>query len=314
MNMRFPLANFRRIDDADAEEKLTNADFGTFVARCPPGAPTLAIFVPGKSHVRQFHSRNYTSIRDASGERGKVYRADMKISQHLCSPVLNPDMRLSCIAPLNHASRHLPPEMRDFQLLLKDVDFSFLEATSVPVLGDLVLSEFNGGIQTVAAQESLLYLPNFIEFTTSVRDDLTFEVDCMTGKGVPGYLCIFCRDSDGFLEQPLIKRLSLQNRTTMKKSDSVINTDAHELYHMTQRNVHPRSEYDSAAFNRRQTLLLTTEDVGIMGLEAKHYQRQKRVQIRVSGLCTNAGTVTVIFIYNNRGLFIKGRQQSVVHM
>ena len=46
---------------------------------------------------------------------------------------------------------------------------------------------------------------------------------------------------------------------------------------MTQRNVHPRSEYDSAAFNRRQTLLLTTEDVGIMGLEAKHYQRQKRV-------------------------------------
>ena len=119
---------------------------------------------------------------------------------------------------------------------------------------------------------------------------------------------------DGDLEQPLIKRLSLQNLTTMKKSDSVINTDAHELYHMTQRNVHPRSEYDSAAFNRRQTLLLTAEDIGIMGLEAKHYQRQKRVQIRVSGLCTNAGTVTVIFIYNNRGLFIKGRQQSVVHM
>ena len=51
-----------------------------------------------------------------------------------------------------------------------------------------------------------------------------------------------------------------------------------------------------------------------MGLEARHYQRQKRVLIRASGLCTNAGTVTVIFIYNNRGLFIKGRQQSVVHM
>ena len=136
----------------------------------------------------------------------------------------------------------------------------------------------------------------------------------MTGKGVPGYLCIFCRDSDGDLEQPLIKRLSMQNRTTMKKSDSVINTDVHELFHMTQRNVHPRSEYDSDAFNRRQTLLLATEDIGIMGLEARHYQRQKRVQIRVSGLCTNVGTVTVIFIYNNRGLFVKGRQQSVVHM
>ena len=51
-----------------------------------------------------------------------------------------------------------------------------------------------------------------------------------------------------------------------------------------------------------------------MGMTAVHYQRQKRVQIRVNGICTNAGTVKVIFIYNNRGLYIKGRQQSVVHM
>ena len=61
--------------------------------------------------------------------------------------------------------------MRDFELKLRDVDFSFLKATSTPELGDLVLSEFNGGNQTVTAQESLLYLPNFIEFTTSVLDD-----------------------------------------------------------------------------------------------------------------------------------------------
>ena len=60
-----------------------------------------------------------------------------------------------------------------------------------PVLGDLVLSEFNGGIQQVAAQESLLYLPNFIEFKTTVQPDKTFSVDCMTGKGVPGYICLF---------------------------------------------------------------------------------------------------------------------------
>ena len=97
----------------------------------------------------------------------------------------------------------------------------------------------------------------------------------------------------------------------MKKSDSVIDTDVHELYHMTQRNVHPRSVYDSKAFNKCPTILLAIEDIGIMGMEAKHYQRQKRVKIRVSGLCTNEGTVTVIFIYNNRGLFVKGRQQSV---
>ena len=243
-----------------------------------------------------------------------MYRADVKISQHLCSPVLNPDMRLSCIAPLNHASRHLPPELRDFQLVMHDIDFSFLKTTATPVLGDIVLSEFNGGIQTVAAQQSLLYLPNFIEFTSKVQADLSFSVDCMTGKGVPGFMCVFCRDSDNMFKQPVIKRLSLQNRTTMKKSDSIFDTDVHELFHMTQRNVHPRSEYNSTAFNERQTILLTTEDIGIMGLASEHYQRQKRVQIRVNGLCTNEGTVTVIFIYNNRGMFIRGRQQSVVSL
>ena len=316
VSMKIPLNNFQRINDANTPDTLNGVKFADFYsgAQHLAGEPRLAIFVPGKSHSERFHDDNYELFQVASGERGKVFRNDVRISQHLCSPVLNPDMRLNCIAPLNHASRHLPPEMRDFQLLLRDVDFSFLKATSPPVLGDLVLSEFNGGIQQVAAQESLLYLPNFIEFKAIVRADMTFSVDCMTGKGVPGYLCIFCRDSDELLEQPIIKRLSLQNLTTMKKSDSVIDTDVHELYHMTQRNVHPRSEYDSKAFNKRQTLLLAIEDVGIMGMKANHYQRQKRVQIRVSGLCTNGGTVTVIFIYNNRGLFVKGRQQSVVHM
>ena len=314
INMSIPFANFKRIDNNGADDFLTQTKFNNFILEVPATAPALALFVPGKSHTTQFHNQNYKLIRDASAERGKVYRADVKISQHLCSPVLNPDMRLSCIAPLNHASRHLPPEMRDFQLILKDVDFKFLNASSEPVLGDLVLSEFNGGIQTVAAQESLLYLPNFIEFTTSVQADLTFEVDCMTGKGVPGFMCVFCRDSDNMFKQPVIKRLSLQNRTTMKKSDSIFDTDVHELFHMTQRNVHPRSEYNSTAFNERQTILLTTEDIGIMGLASEHYQRQKRVQIRVNGLCTNEGTVTVIFIYNNRGMFIRGRQQSVVSL
>ena len=87
----------------------------------------------------RFHDNNYKKLRDDSSVRGKVYRSDVKISQHLCSPVLNPDMRLQCLAPLNHASRHLPPEMRDFQLILRDVDFSFLKAETTPVLGDLVL-------------------------------------------------------------------------------------------------------------------------------------------------------------------------------
>ena len=197
-----PLVNLVRRNDARDLEVLTQADVTQFLLEVPPGAPRMALFIPPATHRDRFNTGNYSSLRSASAQRGKVYRADVKISQHLCSPVLNPDMRLSCIAPLNHASRHLPPEMRDFQLLLKDVDFSFLKAISAPILGDLVLSEFNGGIQTVAAQESLLYLPNFIEFTTSVQADMTFKVDCMTGKGVPGYLCVFCRDSDGDPSSP----------------------------------------------------------------------------------------------------------------
>ena len=49
----------------------------------------------------------------------------------------------------------------------------------------------------------------------------------------------------------------------MKKSDTIFDTDIHELFHMTQRNVHHRSEYESTAFNKRQTILLATEDIGI---------------------------------------------------
>ena len=102
----------------------------------------------------------------------------------------------------------------------------------------------------------------------------------------------------------------------MKKSDTVFDTDVHELYHMTQRNVHNRSEYESDAFNKRQTILLATEDIGIMGMDpADNYQQQKRVVIRVSGKVSHfEGTVTVLFIYNNRGLYLTGVQQSVVRL
>ena len=183
------------------------------------------------------------------------------------------------------------------------------------MLNDIVLSEFNGGVQKVAASESLLYLPNFKEFTTTV-DDAQFSVDCYSGTGVPAFLCIFCRHGYVLADQPMITMLSIQNRTTMKKSDTVFETDIHELYHMTQRNVHHRSEYESRAFNARQTILLATEDIGIMGMDpADNYQQQKRVVLRVSGTVSSfEGTVTVLFIYNNRGLYLTGVQQSVVRL
>ena len=182
-------------------------------------------------------------------------------------------------------------------------------------LNEIVLSEFNGGVQDIATSESLLYLPNFVEFKASVQADNTFSRDCYSGSGVPAFLCIFCRGGPVLADQPLITTLSLQNRTTMKKSDTVFETDIHELFHMTQRNVHHRSEYESTAFNKRQTILLASEDVGIMGMDpTDNYQRQKRVVIRVSGTCTRTGTVTVRFIYNNRGLYLTGVQQSVVRL
>ena len=91
----------------------------------------------------------------------------------------------------------------------------------------------------------------------------------------------------------------------MKKSDTVFETDIHELFHMTQRNVHNRSEYEHTAFNRTSaswawTLPTTTSSRSIV--------------IRVSGTCTHTGAVTVLFIYNNRGLYPTGVQQSVVRL
>ena len=50
-----------------------------------------------------------------------------------------------------------------------------------------------------------------------------------------------------------------------------------------------------------------------MGLDpTDNYQSQKRVIIRVSGVSSHVGDVTVLFIYNNRGLYLTGVQQSVV--
>ena len=278
-------------------------------------SPRACIYVTGRDHNLEFMNDNYRDIQAASVSRGLVHRVKNRISQHLCAPILNPDMRLGCIAPLNHDTRHLPPEMRDFVLRMTDVDFDFLETTEPVTLNDIVLSEFNGGVQDIATSESLLYLPNFVEFKASVQADNTFSRDCYSGSGVPAFLCIFCRGGPVLADQPLITTLSLQNRTTMKKSDTVFETDIHELFHMTQRNVHHRSEYESTAFNKRQTILLASEDVGIMGMDpADNYQRQKRVVIRVSGTSTRAGKVTVLFVYNNRGLYLTGVQQSVVRL
>jgi hypothetical protein len=98
----------------------------------------------------------------------------------------------------------------------------------------------------------------------------------------------------------------------MKKSNSILEAREHELYHMTQRNVHPRAEYDRHRYRHRQVVLLSAEDIGMLGIS--EYQSQKRARYIVSGIVDRTATVTALFIYNNRGLLVHGREISVVRV
>ena len=76
--------------------------------------------------------------------------------------------------------------------------------------------------------------------------------------------------------------------------------------------MHPAAEYTRAAFNRRQTVLLSAEDVGLMGLKTHEYQKAKRVEYTFSGTTDRSGELYVVLVYNNRGLHIDGRRLQVV--
>ena len=115
----------------------------------------------------------------------------------------------------------------------------------------------------------MLYLPQFREFKRPVAGN-TFEVEIFSELGSPSYFCVFCRSSTtDILQQPIVKTLSVFNGTTKKKSNTVTELSVSQLYHLTQRNVHAFAEYDREAFTRRQTVLLSAEDVGLLGLGAR---------------------------------------------
>ena len=225
-------------------------------------------------------------IRDSAGV-GPVFQSQRRISQHLCAPVLNPNYRIGCTAPLNYETMHLPPELRDFRLEMRDVNFSFLPGKVS--LEPLVFYEFNGGNQTVAAEDNLLHLPQFREFTTTdIKDDGSFDIECFSPYGMPSYIAMFARDQDhsrDHLQQPLIKRLSIMCNTTMKKSNTILDANVHQLYHITQRNVNQRARYNRFTFNKRQVILMSAEDVGMMGLHSGEYQQEKRAVFRFNELC-----------------------------
>ena len=112
--------------------------------------------------------------------------------------------------------------------------------------------------------------------------------------------------------QPLIKQLSIMCTTTMKKSNTILQAREHELFHLTQRNVHPRAEYTRVTNQQRQVVLLCAEDIGDMGIA--QYQKEKRSVFLLSGDLDVPATVTALFIYNNRGLSIQNLEIGVVRV
>ena len=275
-------------------------------------AQDLNMYIVGPDWYRTHIGNDpYAAVRADSQRLGAVFQSIKRISQHICAPVINPNLRIGASAPLNHDTRHLPPEMRDFRLQLQDIDWGRLQTDRVS-LNELTMYEFKGGTQKVGAEQNVMYLPQFREFQRPVTGN-EFEFTCFSELGSPSYYCFFCRSATtDILQQPLIKTLSIFNETTQKKSNSVQELSIGQMYHMTQRNVHAGAEYDRTAFNRRQTVLLSAEDVGLLGLRSFEYQKAKRVQYSFSGTTDRPGQLYVVLVYNNRGLHIDGRRLQLV--
>jgi hypothetical protein len=201
----------------------------------------------------------FRQIIDDAQQTGVVHRSRLRVSQHLCAPLLNPNRRIGCSAPLNYDSLHLPPELRDFRIELRDIDFSFLPGnTEKATLEPLTIYEFNGGNQVPGTQNALLYMPHFRSFQTTTVSQ-AFKLDVFSPYGNPSYICLFARSKlrpAEYIKQPLIKTLTIKSNTTMKKSNTVLDAREHELFHLSQRNVHPRAEYTRISNQKRQVVLL----------------------------------------------------------
>ena len=51
-----------------------------------------------------------------------------------------------------------------------------------------------------------------------------------------------------------------------------------------------------------------------MKLKTSDYQSLRRVRFQFSGTCNQAATISVVFVYNNRGLEIQGADIKVVRV
>ena len=178
----------------------------------------------------------------------------------------------------------------------------------------MVLYEFNGGSQDPGTESSLLYMPHFHTQTVTTNGQL-FDFEVFSPYGNPSYFALFARNAqhgNEWTKQPLIKSLTIRSGTTMKLSNTILAAREHELYHLTQRNVHPRAQYDRLQNKNRQVILLATEDIGDLGVS--QYQREKRAKFRFSGELDDPAKVTVVMIFNNRGLAVKNREMQIVRV
>ena len=79
--------------------------------------------------------------------------------------------------------------------------------------------------------------------------------------------------------------------------------------------MHNLSGYEAVRFNKRQVILMRSEDVGTMGISPRLFQREKRVRFRVQGsLNLQTGDVYIVLVYTNRGLQIVGKEISVQYL
>ena len=137
--------------------------------------------------------------------------------------------------------------------------------------------------------------------------------------GPPAFWAVFARrpERPNYGQQPIIETLSMLCLTTGKKSDTIQDTSAADLYFITQRNVHNLSGYNADRFRERQVILMRSEDVGTMGISPRLFQREKRTRFRVQGTLSLQSATTevyVVLVYNNRGLQIMGKEISVQYL
>ena len=244
----------------------------------------------------------------------------------LSAPLLNADFRNGCIEPLDQMTAFLPPELRDFQIMLGDLDWRHTSGDNryKVEVKRLLFSEFNGGNQQVASIPSLLSVPEFRQYTVNVpgpgkvEPTSDFDTEIFTPMGPPCFWCLFARrdDSPNAELQPMIDNLTMTCVTTGKKSDTIFEAGKAELFFMTRRNCHKRAFYTDADFRFRQVILLRSEDVGTMGINPRLYQREKRTRYRIQGTThwSTDTTVNIILVYTNRGLQITGKEISVQYL